>query len=162
MPVSGRLRVRSTRLFFCEVRVQFFIDNIILLAAAFLSGGLLLWPLVARGSSAAMINTLAATQLLNSKDALLIDLRETREIAKGMAPQALHIPMSTLPTQIDDLKKRALKGKDQVPVILMCQSGWRGAKAGRLLKKAGVQAVFNLEGGFDAWQQAGLPVAKRA
>ncbi len=122
--------------------MQFFIDNIILLAAAFLSGGLLLWPLVARGSSAAMINTLAATQLLNSKDALLIDLRETREIAKGMAPQALHIPMSTLPTQIDDLR--------------------RGAKAGRLLKKAGVQAVFNLEGGFDAWQQAGLPVAKRA
>jgi rhodanese-related sulfurtransferase len=30
-----------------------------------------------------------------------------------------------------------------------------------MLKKAGVQSVYNLEGGFDAWQQAGLPVAKR-
>jgi rhodanese-related sulfurtransferase len=29
-----------------------------------------------------------------------------------------------------------------------------------MLKKAGIEAVFNLEGGFDAWQQAGLPVKK--
>lgn len=142
--------------------MQFFIDNIVLIVAAFLSGGLLLWPLVTRGTSAATINTLGATQLLNSKDALLIDLRETRELARGIAPQALHIPLSTLPSQIDDIKKRASHGKSQVPVILMCQSGWRGMKAGRILKKAGLEAVFNLEGGFDAWQQAGLPVTKRA
>lgn len=141
--------------------MQFFIDNMILLVAAFLSGGLLMWPLVTRGTSAATINTLGATQLLNTKDALLIDLREPKEIVKGMAPQALHVPLSTLVSQIDDIKKRASKGKDQAPVILMCQSGWRGSKAGRMLKKAGVQAVYNLEGGFDAWQQAGLPVTKR-
>jgi rhodanese-related sulfurtransferase len=141
--------------------VQFFIDNIILIVAAFLSGGLLLWPLVARGSSAGTINTLGATQLLNTQDALLIDLRETRDIAKGMAPQAMHVPLSTLPAQMDDIRKKASKGKHQVPVILMCQSGWRGMKAGRMLKKAGIEAVFNLEGGFDAWQQAGLPVSKR-
>ncbi len=141
--------------------MQFFIDNIILIVAAFLSGGLLLWPLVARGSSAGTINTLGATQLLNTQDALLIDLRETRDIAKGMAPQAMHVPLSTLPAQMDDIRKKASKGKHQVPVILMCQSGWRGMKAGRMLKKAGIEAVFNLEGGFDAWQQAGLPVSKR-
>lgn len=141
--------------------MQFFIDNIILIVAAFLSGGLLVWPLVARGSSAGTINTLGATQLLNTQDALLIDLRETREMARGMAPQAMHVPLSALPAQIDDIRKRAAKGKHQVPVILMCQSGWRGMKAGRMLRKAGIEAVFNLEGGFDAWQQAGLPVAKR-
>ena len=142
--------------------MQFFIDNFILLAAAFLSGALLMWPLVTRGTGAAMINTLGATQLLNTKDAILVDLRETKETAKGMAPQALHMPLSTLPAQIEDLKKRLAKGKEQAPVILMCQSGWRGSKAGRMLKKAGVQSVYNLEGGFDAWQQAGLPVAKRS
>lgn len=142
--------------------MQFFTENIILLAAAFLSGGLLLWPLVTRGSSARAINTLGATQLLNNEDALLIDLRETRELARGTAPQALHVPMSALPGQIEDIKKRALKGKTQTPVILMCQSGWRGMKAGRMLRKAGLEAVFNLEGGFDAWQQAGLPVSKRS
>jgi rhodanese-related sulfurtransferase len=142
--------------------VQFFVDNIILIAAAFMSGALLLWPLIAKGTSARSINTLGATQLLNSQDALLIDLRETKDLAKGTPPQALHVPLSSLESQVDDIKKRASKGKSQAPVILMCQSGWRGAKAGRLLKKAGIEAVFNLEGGFDAWQQAGLPVTKRS
>lgn len=142
--------------------MQFFIDNIILLMAAFLSGALLLWPMVARGSSARVINTLGATQMLNTQDALLIDLREERELARGIAPQALHVPMSALAARMDDIKRRASKGREQVPVILMCQSGWRGVKAGRMLKKAGVEAVFNLEGGFDAWQQAGLPVAKKS
>ena len=142
--------------------MQFFTENIILISAAFLSGALLMWPLAMRGASARSINTLGATQLLNMQDALLIDLREAKDIAKGIAPQAIHIPLSSLPSQIDDLKKRANKGKSQVPVILMCQSGWRGMKAGRILKKAGIQEVFNLEGGFDAWQQAGLPVSKRA
>ncbi|MFM8677618.1 MAG: rhodanese-like domain-containing protein, partial [Burkholderiaceae bacterium] len=76
--------------------------------------------------------------------------------------QALQIPLSALAAQMDDIKKRIQQGKDQAPVILMCQSGWRGSKAGRQLRKAGVEAVFNLEGGFDAWQQAGLPVTKRS
>ena len=142
--------------------MDFFFDNIILLVAAFLSGGLLLWPVVSRGSGALNINTLGATQLLNSQDALLVDLREAKELARGAAPQAFHVPMSSLANQLDEVKKRASKGKDQVPVVLMCQSGWRGMKAGRMLKKAGIQQVFNLEGGFDAWQQAGLPVAKRS
>lgn len=141
--------------------MAFFTENIFLIAAAFLSGGLLLWPLVSRGSGALNINTLGATQLLNSRDALMIDLRESKELNRGLATPAMHIPLSSLPGQIEDIKKRSAKGKNQVPVILMCQSGWRGAKAGRMLKKAGIQEVFNLEGGFDAWQQAGLPVTKK-
>ncbi len=140
--------------------MQFFTENIILIVAAFLSGGLLLWPLVARGSGAGTINTLGATQMLNTQDALLVDLREAAETAKGTPPQAMHVPLSALDAKLEDIKQRVNKGKQQAPVILMCQSGWRGMKAGRVLKKAGIEAVFNLEGGFDAWQQAGLPVKK--
>ncbi len=142
--------------------MQFFIDNIILIIAAFLSGGLLLWPLAARGSSAKTINTLGATQLLNSEDALLVDLRETKELARGSVPQAMHVPMSALPEKMTEIKNKVSRSKGQAPVILMCQSGWRGMKAGRALRKAGIEHVFNLEGGFDAWQQAGLPVSKRS
>lgn len=142
--------------------MQFFIDNIILIIAAFISGALLVWPMATRGSGARIVNTLGATQMLNSQNALLIDIREAAETAKGTAPQALHVPLSALAAQMDDIKKRIQHGKNQAPVILMCQSGWRGSKAGRQLRKAGVEAVFNLEGGFDAWQQAGLPVIKRS
>lgn len=142
--------------------MEFFTENIFLITAAFLSGALLLWPLVTKGTGPRTINTLGATQLLNARDALLIDLREPKELVRGTATPALHIPMSSFAGQIEDIKKKALKGKTQAPVILMCQSGWRGMKAGRLLKKAGIEEVFNLEGGFDAWQQAGLPVSKKA
>ena len=103
--------------------MQFFFDNIILITAAFLSGGLLLWPLVAKGSSAATLNTLGATQLLNTQDAILIDLREPAETAKGTPPQALHIPLSALESRIDDIKQRVSKGKQQAPVICAKAAG---------------------------------------
>jgi glyoxylase-like metal-dependent hydrolase (beta-lactamase superfamily II)/rhodanese-related sulfurtransferase len=38
-----------------------------------------------------------------------------------------------------------------------CKSGYRSAIACSLLKRAGILNVINVQGGFDAWQQAGLP-----
>ncbi len=142
--------------------MQFFTDNIFLVLAAFVSGGLLVWPMVIRNTVAKEINTLAATQLLNGRDALLIDLRETTERTRGLIPQARSIPNSTLSGQIDALKKDARTGSSAPrPVILVCASGRRSLSAGRTLRKAGLEEVYSLEGGFDAWQQAGLPVSSK-
>jgi rhodanese-related sulfurtransferase len=141
--------------------VQFFLDNIFLILAAFISGGLLVWPLAIRGSSARQVNTLGATQLLNAHDALLVDIRETAELSKGQVPQATHMPGSTLASQMQGLVTLAQGGKKPRPVILMCASGFRSSQAGRKLRKAGVAEVYSLEGGFDAWKQAGLPVSQK-
>lgn len=141
--------------------MQFFIDNIFLVAAAFVSGALLVWPLVVRGSAARQVNTLGATQLMNAEDALLIDIRETAELSKGSVPLAEHIPMSTIDAQIEPIIKRASAGKKPRPVILMCASGWRSAQVGKRFRKAGLDQVYSLDGGFDAWKQAGLPVSQR-
>ncbi len=141
--------------------MQFFIDNIFLVAAAFVSGALLVWPLVVRGSAARQVNTLGATQLMNAEDALLIDIRETAELSKGSVPLAEHIPMSTIDAQIEPIIKRASAGKKSRPVILMCASGWRSAQVGKRFRKAGLDQVYSLDGGFDAWKQAGLPVSQR-
>lgn len=141
--------------------MQFFIDNIFLVAAAFVSGALLVWPLVVRGSAARQVNTLGATQLMNAEDALLIDIRETTELSKGSVPLAEHIPMSTIDAQIEPIIKRASAGKKPRPVILMCASGWRSAQVGKRFRKAGLDQVYSLDGGFDAWKQAGLPVSQR-
>ncbi|MFM1880399.1 MAG: hypothetical protein RLZZ344_633 [Pseudomonadota bacterium] len=142
--------------------MQFFLDNIFLILAAFISGGLLVWPLATRGSSARQVNTLGATQLLNAEDAILIDIRETTELSKGQVPQATHMPGSTFAEQIGEVVKLAQSGKKPRPVILMCASGFRSTQAGRKLRKAGVADVYSLEGGFDAWKQAGLPVSQKA
>lgn len=141
--------------------MQFFIDNIFLVAAAFVSGALLVWPMVVRGSAARQVNTLGATQLMNAEDALLIDIRETAELSKGSVPLAEHIPMSTIDAQIEPIIKRASAGKKSRPVILMCASGWRSAQVGKRFRKAGLDQVYSLDGGFDAWKQAGLPVSQR-
>ena len=141
--------------------MQFFIDNIFLVAAAFVSGALLVWPMVVRGSAARQVNTLGATQLMNAEDALLIDIRETAELSKGSVPLAEHIPMSTIDGQIEPIIKRASAGKKSRPVILMCASGWRSAQVGKRFRRAGLDQVYSLDGGFDAWKQAGLPVSQR-
>jgi rhodanese-related sulfurtransferase len=141
--------------------LQFFIDNIFLVAAAFVSGALLVWPMVVRGSAARQVNTLGATQLINAEDALFIDIREAPELSKGSVPLAEHIPMSTMDGQMDQLIKRATASKKVRPVIFMCASGWRSARVGKRFRKAGLEQVYSLDGGFDAWRQAGLPVSQR-
>jgi rhodanese-related sulfurtransferase len=141
--------------------LQFFIDNIFLVAAVFVSGALLFWPMVVRGSAALQVNTLGATQLMNAEDALLVDIRETPELSKGSVPLAEHIPMSTIDGQMDQLVKRATASKKVRPVIFMCASGWRSAQVGKRFRKAGLEQVYSLDGGFDAWRQAGLPVSQR-
>jgi hydroxyacylglutathione hydrolase len=45
------------------------------------------------------------------------------------------------------------------PLAVHCKSGYRSAIACSLLQRAGFENVINVIGGFDAWQQAQLPVA---
>jgi rhodanese-related sulfurtransferase len=138
--------------------VQFLIDNIVLVMAAVVSGGMLLWPMISRSSSVGSLNTLGATQMLNGRNALLIDVRESAELARGAAPQARHMPMSSFSQAQEALVKEVQGGKTPRPVIVMCASGMRSQRIAKQLKTAGVEEVYNLEGGFDAWRQAGLPV----
>lgn len=141
--------------------MQFLIDNIVLVMAALVSGGMLLWPMINRSSAVGLLNTLSATQMLNGRNALLIDIREAAELARGAVPQARHMPMSTFAQAQAALVKELQAGKSPRPVIVMCASGMRSQRIAKQLRTAGVEEVFNLEGGFDAWRQAGLPVRVR-
>jgi rhodanese-related sulfurtransferase len=141
-----------------RISVDFLVDNIVLVLAAVISGGMLLWPMLNRGSSVGSLNTLGATQMLNSKNAILIDVREGPELARGAVPQARHMPMSAFAQTQDALVKEAQAGKQPKPVIVMCASGMRSQRMAKKLREAGLTEVYNLEGGFDAWRQAGLPV----
>lgn len=141
--------------------MQFLIDNIFLVLAALISGGMLIWPLIGRNFSVKTVNTLAATQLINSRGAILIDIREPNEQARGMIPQARSVPMASFEAQMADLVKEAQHGKQPKPVILFCAAGWRSGILGKKLKKAGLEEVYSLDGGFDAWKQAGLPIQEK-
>ena len=136
--------------------MTFIQQNIWLVLIALVSGGVLVWPLISRKlSGATEVGPMEAVQLINRKDAVMVDLREPAEFNGGHAPNARNIPQSQLDKRAGELAK--LKGK---PVILVCQTGGRSHAVTTQLKKAGLVEVMVLSGGINAWQQANLPVEK--
>jgi rhodanese-related sulfurtransferase len=135
--------------------IQFVKDNLLLFAIAFISGAMLLWPLIRRGTGGPWASTLEATQMINRQDALVIDVRDDAEYAKGHIVGARHIPLGQLEARAKELQKYKSK-----PVITCCETGNRSSAAIATLRKLGFDNVHNLAGGYAGWQQAGLPVEK--
>ena len=135
--------------------VEFIQNNLLLIAVAFASGAMLLWPFVRRGTGGPWVSTLDATRLINQKDAPLLDVREPSEFSAGHILGAKNIPLAQFGARAAELDK--MKGK---PVIVYCDSGSRASSAMPVLKERGFAEVYNLTGGYPAWRQAGLPVEK--
>ncbi len=81
--------------------------------------------------------------------ARILDVREDFELAEGMIPAALHIPMWQLQARLADLDPA-------VPVIAVCRSGNRSARVADALNGAGFTAD-TMAGGMIAWTHADLP-----
>ena len=135
--------------------VDFLWKEKLLVAVAFVSGGMLLWPLVRRSAGGPWVDPLQATQLINREDALVLDVREPGEFSAGHVLGAKSLPLSRLDALPGDVARRKEK-----PVIVYCEGGERSSKALSALRKQGFTRVANLSGGLKAWQQAGLPVEK--
>ena len=136
--------------------MPFLQENWLLILVAFVSGAMLVWPLVQkRFSPMKELGTLGVTHLVNNQDAVLVDVRETKEYDGGRLPNAVHIPLSQIDTRAGELAKYAGR-----PVIAYCATGSRSRMAGTALVKAGFKDVYNLNGGFRAWRDAGLPVER--
>ena len=80
----------------------------------------------------------------------LIDVRSPSEFASGHIPTAVNIPMDQIEARIKDLHAN-------VPLILVCQAGTRARVTAGLLEPCHRQIAV-LEGGTNAWLQAGLPI----
>lgn len=88
--------------------------------------------------------------------ARLLDVRTPGEYAAAHVPDAQLIPL-------DDLDAAAYcreRGSDGAPVYVLCQSGGRARRAIGKLQAAGVQGCVLVEGGTQAWIDAGLPVIR--
>ena len=82
--------------------------------------------------------------------AQLVDVRSASEFASGHIPGAVNIPMDQIEARLDDLRPGA-------PLVLVCQTGKRARMTAGLLEPCQRQIAV-LEGGTNAWIQAGLPV----
>lgn len=135
---------------------QFLVTNIGWVMLAVISAAMLIWPMLqGKVSGTREVGTLEATQLINHRNALLVDVREDKEFSAGHIPNARHIPLSALPARLKELET----GKAR-PIVVNCRSGARSASACGILRKNGFEEVYNLRGGINAWQQAGLPLEK--
>ena len=128
-----------------------------LFGTAVVTGGMLIWPLFSRAfaGSVAQVGALEAVQLMNRRDAIVLDVRDTMEYAAGHIPNARNIPYAQLGERLRELEK--LKSR---PVIISDGPGARSAKVSGELQKIGFSDVFALRGGLRGWAEASLPVEK--
>ncbi len=133
--------------------MDFVIANWALILLALVSGGLLMWPALSGGGSGSLTPA-AAVQLINREKAVVIDVCDPAEYAAGHVAGAKSIPLAELEAKLPGVvKNKAL------PVILVCASGMRSARAVGIAKKLGYEHAHSLGGGLKAWRDANLPVA---
>jgi rhodanese-related sulfurtransferase len=97
-----------------------------------------------------------ATELINRRDAIVVDVRPIADFSKSHVINAINIPASSLQKQLTQLEKH--KG---VPIILACRSGAQSSVVCKTLTKNGFEEVYNLKGGILAWESANLPVRRK-
>lgn len=86
----------------------------------------------------------------------LIDVRTPVEFREVHVPFARNVPLD----QLNPAQFSPRPGGGQQPLYVICRSGSRGQKACDQLVQAGLAHVVNVEGGTQAWEQAGLPVVR--
>ena len=125
-----------------------------LITLAVISGTLLLAPIL-QGAVATGLGANEAVQLINREKAVVIDVCEAAEFAAGHVVGAKNIPLGDLQAKLAG----AVKNK-KLPLILVCQSGSRSARAVATAQGLGFEQVHSLGGGLGAWKTANLPVDK--
>jgi len=99
------------------------------------------------------ISALKLADLVASSQVTVIDVREPMEFVGGHIAGSVNVPVAKLSSA----------ELPAAPLALVCQSGARSTRAlvHQAVLRHGYPAV-SLQGGITAWQEAGLPVRKRA
>jgi rhodanese-related sulfurtransferase len=130
--------------------------NMALLGAVVVSGGMLIWPLLSRLMRPGHeVGALEAVQLINRRDAVVLDIRDVAEYKGGHINNARHVPEGEIDSRMKELEKFKAK-----PIIVSCGRGNRSLNVANRLRKLGFAEVVSLSGGIAAWQQANMPLEK--
>ena len=98
---------------------------------------------------------IAGYQKMSHEGHVLIDTREDSEWAAGHAAGAVHLSKGIIERDIET----KVPDKSQT-LVLYCGGGFRSALAADALQRMGYQDVISLDGGWRAWNEAGLPTEK--
>jgi rhodanese-related sulfurtransferase len=112
--------------------------------------GVTVTPILPRMSESAEVSPKTASEAI-AAGAMLIDVRETSEYREAHIPGSVLIPLGELPARLAEIPT----DRD---VYVHCRMGARSGRAVDYLRAFGRPNSFNVSGGIDAWQDAGLPV----
>jgi len=96
----------------------------------------------------------AAQEKLQAGSALLVDVREPWEYEEVHVSGAQLIPLGEFMRRYGELPQ------DQ-DLLIICHSGYRSGQAANFLLRHGYPRAFNVVGGVEEWEEAGLPVERR-
>lgn len=85
-------------------------------------------------------------RLENGEKLDIVDVREDEEVALGIIPGAVHIPLGELPQRLADIPQNG-------ETILVCRSGNRSGRALEYLEAQGLTLLKNMTGGMLDWEQ---------
>ena len=118
----------------------------------YLAGGLAAWKQA--GLPVAQTQQITAEELhsrMQARGVQVLDVRRQPEWDAGHIEGATWWPLDNFKVAPPEIDRNA-------PMAVHCKSGYRSIIASSLLERAGFHHVLNVAGGFDAWQQAKLPV----
>jgi rhodanese-related sulfurtransferase len=99
--------------------------------------------------------TIGEYQKMPREGHVLIDTREDREWADGHAAGAIHLSKGVIERDIE-----AEIPDKSTTMVLYCGGGFRSALVADTLQKMGYSNAISLDGGWRAWNAAGLPIEK--
>jgi glyoxylase-like metal-dependent hydrolase (beta-lactamase superfamily II)/rhodanese-related sulfurtransferase len=116
----------------------------------YIEGGMLVWGTAALPiSRVPVISPKEAHALVRSSKAVLLDVRSQEEWQAARVEEGIHIPWHDLRTRYTELDPAQ-------QYVVMCRGGQRASIAVSILKRHGFDHIYNLGGGYTAYQRAGL------
>lgn len=106
-------------------------------------------------SSTQHVTAAEAEKLVAKKKATVLDVRTPDEFASGHITGAINIDFNAA-----DFEQKIAALDKATPYLVHCHSGRRSQQALPLLQKQEFQSLYHLDGGIQAWEQAGLPIEK--
>jgi rhodanese-related sulfurtransferase len=89
----------------------------------------------------------------------IVDIRDVRELRNGTVTGSYHAPRCMLEFWVDPESPyhKKIWADESKEFILFCGAGWRSALAAKTLQDMGMTNVAHIEGGYEAWVNAGAP-----
>jgi rhodanese-related sulfurtransferase len=136
--------------------VEFAANHPFLVAGLFAAAAaVLVYEIRLRQQGVTSISSADMVRLINSKGALIVDVRKAEAFEQGHIVNARNIELAKIAESEDAIGKQKSK-----VVVTVCDDGNQASRAAALLRNAGYENTFSLKDGLRSWRTENLPLVK--